>query len=465
MAASTGMVLARPESPFCRRHDVSSSSPPVNSRSFSPSPLSSRNSTPLTGTRTSVATPSGNDSSFPTTGWVNSSPQKNPTPPRQRDDTPLSSESVTSPTSPPSSGRKPRKLRRRKSKTPPLFSWRGKSKSPPMDDTPPRPSPPAMVTHEDHYHLYDIGTRNNAIRPINPRHSIVSINSISASIPRTPLRRIYPPPQTKDSPRLISPSALCTNENCSGTPQKEQLLIRTLRRMTSDGSLSPSRSPGHKRNQSVPSFDSITLNSPKKHVQTNGYVYQTPSRSGGTSVWLVNDNTPMDDRVGSQARRKLEFGSQHRQMASNNSTYGYRLSSQSPPPETIPERCDSLSWDSENDPTYESMKTEHVYRKPRISSVFDETDLENVVIPDHKSPRTKVKITSLDPSVDELDWGDSAPTTKSYSNVTRRMPSSFDIQNLRIPPRTTSLSRSKSMPPQKPNPSPDRNPKRLSGTC
>ena len=459
------MVLARPESPLIRRHgDFSSPSPPLNSRSYSSSPFSTRNNSPFTGTRASVTTPSSDEPSFPMTGWINNSPQKNPTPPRPREDTPLSSESVRSPTSPSSSGRKPHKLKRRKSSkpTPPLFGWRGKSKSPPVEDAPPTPSPPVTITHEEHYHLYDIGTRNTAIRPINPRQSIVSISSISGNTPRTPLKRILPPPQMKDSPRLISPKDLCQDESCNGTPLKEQLLIRTLRRMTSDGSLSPTRSPGHRRNQSVPSFDSVTINTPSQDNQTNGYVYKTPSRSGERSVWLVQENTPSDDKVGSQARRKLEFGSQHRRRTSNNSAYGYRLSSQSPP-ETIPERCDSLNWDSESDPTYESMKTDQDYRKPRISSVFDEPDMEKVIIPEHKSPRTTVKIMSRDPSVDDLDWGETFPNLNGHSNIKRRMPSSFDVQNLTIPARTTSLARSKSMPSGKPNSSPEKIPKRLSG--
>ena len=231
----------------------------------------------MTGNRASVATPNS-DSPIQTTGWINNSPQKRPTLHFEREDTPLSSESVTSPKS---SGKKPHKLKRRRSSkiTPPLFSWRAKSKSPPVEELPPTPSPSVTIHNEEHYHLYDIGTRVTRPPTNNPRHSIASINSISGHVQRTPLRRIYPPPQKKDSPRLISPHSLCQVQTCNhGTPSREQLLIKTLRRMTSDGQLSPTRSIGHRRNQSVPSFDNEIVNSPTPEHKTNGFSYETPSR-------------------------------------------------------------------------------------------------------------------------------------------------------------------------------------------
>src|SRR5271170_5999295 len=113
------MVLARPESPVLRRISDFSSSSPFNSR-YSASPASSRDNSPFTGTRASVTTPGSDTPPSQTTGWINNSPQKNPTPQYNREDTPLSLES---PTSPISSGRKPHKLKRRKSSkvTPPFF--------------------------------------------------------------------------------------------------------------------------------------------------------------------------------------------------------------------------------------------------------------------------------------------------------------------------------------------------------
>jgi hypothetical protein len=462
VAASTGMVLARPESPLVGRYsEYSSPSPPLNSRN-SVSPLSSQDSSPFTGTRASVTTPNTDTHSIQTTGWVNTSPQKKTSPPHQREDTPLSSASVNSTGS---SGRKPHKLkRRRSSKTPPLFGWRAKSKSPPVEEAPPTP-PPVTIHHEEHYHLYDIGTRVTRHTP-NPRHSIASIRSISGSSPRTPLKRIYPPPQKKDSPRLISPNLLCQVESCNGTPQKEPLLISTLRRMTSDGSMSPSRRSGHRRNQSVPSFDTGDPNTPTPLHKTNGFVYDTPSRSREPTVWLVSDrNTPSkEEKFGSQVNRRLDFGSQHTRKTSGGSSYAGRMSSQSPPA-TIPERCDGLDWDSESDPTYESMKMEQDPHTPkaRISSVFDETDSEKANIPDHKAARTVVRVLPNKTSEEDLDWGDMSSPSKGRSILTRRMPSSMDVRELHIPTRTTSLSRSKSVPPIRPDASPERVPKRLSG--
>src|SRR5438876_921811 len=151
------MVLARSESPYLRRYnEYSSPSPPVNSR-FSISPESSRDNSPFTGNRASVATPNSDTPPTQTTGWINNSPQKR-SPHFEREDTPLSSESVTSPKS---SGKKPHKLKRRRSSkvSPPLFSWRAKSKSPPVEELPPTPSPSVTIHNEEHYHLYDIGTR------------------------------------------------------------------------------------------------------------------------------------------------------------------------------------------------------------------------------------------------------------------------------------------------------------------
>ena len=461
------MVLARSESPLIQRcNEYSSPSPPLNSR-YSLSPESSRNNSPFTVNRASVTTPNSDTPPNQTTGWINNSPQKKRSPHFLREDTPLSSGSVSSPVpSSSSSSRKPHKLKRRRSSkvTPPLFSWRSKSKSPPVEELPPTPSPSVTIHNEEHYHLYDIGTR--VTRPVtnNPRHSIASINSIAGHVPRTPLKRIYPPPQQKDSPRLISPNSLCQAPNCNnGTPPREQLLIRTLRRMTSDGSLSPTRSNGHRRNQSVPSFDNALPNSP---TQTNGFVYQTPSRSGDPTVWLVSEgNTPQDvDKFANQARRRLEFGSQHSRKTSTSSSYARRISSQSPP-STIPERCESLNWDSESDPTYESMKMEQDERRgrARISSLFDDTDIEKASIPDHKSPRTVVTMLSRRKSEEDLDWGDSLSISNGHPNVKRRLPLSRDVQDLYIPSRTTSLSRSKSVPPVRPEASPERNAKHLSG--
>jgi hypothetical protein len=470
VAASAGMVLARPESPLIPRcNEYSSPSPPFHSR-YSISPVSSRDNSPFTGTRASVPTPNSDISPTQTTGWISNSPQKKKSPHFEREDTPLSLESVTSPRS--SSSKKPHKLKRRRSSkpTPPLFSWRSKSKSPPVEELPPTPSPSVPIHHEEHYHLYDIGTR--VTRPVthNPRHSIASINSISGHVQRTPLKRIYPPPQKKDSPRLISPYSLCQVESCNhnnGTPTREQLLIKTLRRMTSDGNLSPTRSPGHRRNQSVPSFDNgIVPNSPA--TQMNGFTYETPSRPGEPTVWLVSErNTPQEeDKFASQARRRLEFGSsQHSRKTSTSSSYIQRMSSQSPPPSTIPERCESLNWDSESDPTYESMKMEQDERrrKSRISSLFDDTDIEKASIPDHKSPRTIVTMISHKDSEEDLDWGDTLSISNGHPNIKRRLPVSREAQDLSIPARTTSLTRSKSVPPVRPEASPERIAKHLSG--
>ena len=467
MAASAGMVLARPESPLIRRNnDYGSPSPPLNSRN-SISPISSRDNSPFPGTRAYVTTPNGDSPSSQTTGWVNNSPQKNSSPHFEREDTPLSMDSITSPVS--SAGRKPQKLKRRRSSkpTPPFFGWRSKSKSPPVEEVAPTPSPPVMLNHEEHYHLYDIGTRTSTRpTPTNPRHSIASIHSVSGGNPRTPLKRIYPPPQKKDSPRLISPSSLCQVHACNGSPaREEQLLIKALRR-TSDGNISPSRMNGHKRNQSVPSFDNELPATPTPDRQTNGFAYKTPSRSGEPTVWLVSErNTPQQETFASQARRRLEFGSQHARKSSGGSSYARRIASSSPPPETIPERCDSLNWDSEeSDPTYESMKMDQDSgrRKSRLSSIFDDADYEKAIIPDDKSPRTIVHVISDKTEDDDLDWDDSFPVSKGHANIKRRLPSSKEMAELHIPARTTSLSRSKSVPPTRPDPSPER-PKRLSG--
>lgn len=449
------MVLARPESSLVQRNnEYYSPSPPLNSR-YSVSPLSSRDNSPFTGTRASVVTPNRDSPSNQTTGWVNNSPQKKSTPSHYREDTPLSSESVTSPGS---SGKKPRKLkRRRSSKTPPFFLWRGKSKSPPAEELATTSSSPLPVHQEEHYHLYDIGTR--VTRPTNPRHSIASINSISGNVPRTPLKRIYPPPQPKDSPRLITPNLLCQVESCSGSPTREKL-VQTLRRRTSDGSLSPTRSGGHRRNQSVPSFDNGTTNTPTPEHQTNGYAYDTPSRSGKPTVWMVN--TPQEDKFSSQARRRLEFASQHTRKSSASSSYLHRMSQT--PPATIPERSDSLNWDSEDDPTYESMKMEDTrHRRARISSLFDETDIEKAMIPDHKATKTIVTVLSNRDSEDDLDWDTPLPLSSGHPNIKRQLSSVKDNQDIHIPVRTTSLSRSKSVPPVRSETSPDRLPKRLSG--
>ena len=459
MAASAGMVLARPESPLTRRHDVQSSTPsPLTSR-YSVSPSSSRDHSPYVTNRASLSPPNG---ASPTTGWINNSPQKKSSPPREREGTPFSTDSLSPPTS---SGKKPHKLKRRKSSkpTPPLFGWRSKSKSPPPVEE--EPASPVTIHHEEHYHLYDIGPPVTSRASSNPRQSMVSINSISPQAPRTPLKRIYPPPQKKDSPRLISPNSLCQIQTCNGTPvkEKEQLLIKTLRRMTSDTNLSPTRSPGHKRNQSVPSFDSGKPKSPspEPHADTNAWTYKTPVRSSAEkTVWLVSDdNTPHDEKFASQARRKLEFDTRR----TSNSSFTGRLSSQSPPP-VIPERCDSLNWDSDSDPTYESMKTDPEMRqKTRLSSVFDETELNLADIPEHKSPRTVVRILSRDEE-EELDWGDAFSISKGHPNITRRLPKTNEVDALNIPGRTTSLSRSKSVPPSRPDISPQKSIKRMSGT-
>jgi hypothetical protein len=327
------------------------------------------------------------------------------------------------------------------------------------------PSSPVTINHDEHYHLYDIGTQQASSRSPNPRQSIVSINSIAGNVSRTPLKRIYPPPQKKDSPRLISPSSLCQVQVCSGTPTKEQLLIKTLRRMTSDGELSPTRSNGHRRNQSVPSLDKVNPNTPTPDHERNGWAYGTPLREQeDPTLWLVSD-TPQEDKFGSQARRRLQFDSGHTRQASNGSAYGQRISSQSPPP-TIPERCDSLNWDSESDPTYESMKTEQSSqsRKTRISSLFDDSDFDKVSIPEHKSPKTVVTLLPRQEYDDDLDWGDDTfSISKGHPNLTRRLPRSSDVDILDIPARKSSLSRSKSVPPSRPDASPERKAKRLSG--
>jgi len=263
---------------------------------------------------------------------------------------------------------------------------------------------------------------------------------------------------------------LCQTASCStsqhGTPSsREQLLIKTLRRMTSDGQMSPTRSTGHRRNQSVPSLDNAASPSPTPdHTRSNGYTYETPSRS--TTVWLVNETPTTGDRsFGSQARRRLEF--EHSRKTSASSSFAQRLASQSPP-SPIPERRTSLNWDSEgSDPTYESMKTEHddTRRKSRLSSLFDDTDIEKASIPDHKSPRTIVKILSRDSSQDDLDWGESLPMANGHHpNIKPRLPKSKEVREVVIPARSTSLSRSNSVPPLRPEPSPERLPKRLSGT-
>ena len=462
------MVLARPEFPLIRRNkDNGSPSSPLNSRN-STSPESSRDYSPFPGTRAFVTTPNGDSPTAQTTGWINNSPQKNsPSPHFAREDTPLSMDSIASPTSS-SAGRKPQKLKRRRSSkpTPPFFGWRSKSKSPPVESAPPTPSPPVALNHEEHYHLYDIGTRTSARpTPTNPRHSIASIHSISVNNPRTPLKRIYPPPQIKDSPRLISPNSLCQVRACNGSPaREEQLFLKNLRR-TSDGNISPSRMNPHRRNQSVPSFDNELPATPTPDRQTNGFPYKNPSR-GDPTIWLVSErNTPQQDIFASQARRRLEFGSQHSRKTSGGSSYAQRMASSSPPPEPIPERCDSLNWDSEeSDPTYESMKMEQDSgpRKSRLSSIFDDSDFEKAIIPEHKSPRTIVHLLSDKPDNDDLDWEYSYPVSNGHPNVKRRLPSSKEMAELHIPARTTSLSRSKSVPPMRPDPSPDR-PKRLSG--
>jgi hypothetical protein len=451
------MVLARPESSLLRRNDVHSpSSSPLTSR-YSASPMSSRDHSPFPDGRASLTTPNGGSPSIQTTGWINDSPQKKQSPTPHRAGTPLSIESGVSTSS---SGKKPTKLRRRPStKSPPFFGWRSKSKSPPVEEA---PSSPLTINHEEHYHLYDIGTRET--RPSNARQSIASINQLSPNNPRTPLKRIYPPPQKKDSPRLVSPNSLCQVQSCSGTPSPEQLRIKTLRRMTSDGNLSPTRSSGHKRNQSVPSFDSGKPNTPSPEHDTNGWGYNTPSRTGEEkTVWLVSErDTPHEDKFASQARRRLEFDSKHARGTSV-SSLSQRISSQSPPP-VIPERCDSLNWDSESDPTYESMKTDPGGRKARISSVFDDTDFDRAIIPDHKSPRTVVTMLPRKDSADDLDWGDDLSLSNGHPNLTRRLPMSSEVDILNIPARKSSLSRSKSVPPNRPEASPDRLTKRLSGT-
>src|ERR1700738_2590292 len=198
------MVPARPES-IVRHHDMfSSPSSLLNSRySATPSPSQGHSLH-----RASITTPNGESVPNQTTGWVNNSPQKKLSPPRSEAESP-SPESVKSAAS---SDRKPAKLRRRSTKSPPFFGWRGKSKSPPAEDTPSRP---VTITPAEHYHLYDGELRGT--RPYNPRHSIASLHS-PGNVPRTPLKRIYPPPQRKDSPRLISPTSLCQVSSCNGTP-------------------------------------------------------------------------------------------------------------------------------------------------------------------------------------------------------------------------------------------------------
>jgi len=463
------MVLARKESPQQQRNDnfsSPSSSAPTNR--FSVSPFSSRENSPYPGTE-------HGDREASTTGWISNSPQKRQSVHFSRNQTPVSSKSASTPES--SSSRKPHKLKRRRSSkvSPPLFGWMSRSKSPtPVDQIPLTPSPAVTsspVTHEEeHYHLYDIGTRET--RPVlgNPRYSIASIHSITANTPRTPLRRIYPPPQKKDSPRLISPHNLCQTASCSASqhgtpPSREQLMIKTLRRMTSDEQMSPTRSSGHRRNQSVPSFDNVA--SPSRtpdHTRSNGYTYETPSRP--TTVWLVDETPTTGDRsFGSQARRRLEF--QHGRKTSASSSFAQRLVSQSPP-SPIPERQASLNWDSEgSDPTYESMKMENddTRRKSRLSSLFDDTDIEKASIPDHKSPCTIVKILSRESSQDDLDWSESLLMSNGcHPNIKPRLPKSKGVRDVMVPARSTSLSRSNSVPPLRPEPSPERLPKRLSGT-
>src|SRR5206468_1649348 len=101
--------------------------------------------------------------------------------------------------------------------------------------------------------------------------------------------------------------------------------------------LSPTRSVGHRRNQSVPSFDNA-LPAALDH-KSNGFAYETPLRSGDPTVWLVSerDAAQEDDEFTSRARRRLEFGSQHSRKTSSSSSYAQRMLSQSPP-STIPER-------------------------------------------------------------------------------------------------------------------------------
>jgi hypothetical protein len=468
VAASTGMVLARTESPQQRNiNNFSSPASPPRQR-FSVSPFSSRENSPYPGDAY------GDDDN--TTGWINNSPQKRMSVHFSREQTPFSTKSATTPASS-SSSKKPHKLKRRKSSkvSPPLFGWM-RSKSPtPVDQGPSTPSPAmtssAVMHHdEDHYHLYDAGTRETRPAISNPRYSIASIHSIAANTPRTPLKRIYPPPQKKDSPRLISPHNLCQTASCNtsrhGTPSsRETPLIKTLRRRTSDSQMSPTRSGGHRRNQSVPSFDNVASPSPTPdHTRTNGYTYETPSRR---TVWLVDERPTTDEKsFGSQARRRLEF-QHHSRKTSESSSYAQRLTSQSPP-SPIPERRTSLNWDSDSDPTYESMKTDHEdsRRKSRLSSLFDDTDIEKASIPDHKSPRTIVTILSRENSQDDLDWGDELPISNGRPpNIVPRLPLSKDVRDIVVPTRSTSLTRSKSVPPVRPDPSPERIPKRLSGTA
>jgi hypothetical protein len=442
------MVLARPESPLIRRNgDLSSTPSPLTSR-YSISPSSTRGQSPYIPHRASASPPDNGNS--PTTGWINDSPQKKSSPARMREDTPLSFESLSPPTS---SGRKPHKLKRRKSSkpTPPFFGWRSKSKSPPVEEY---PSSPLVTHHEEHFHLYDVGIRAETRLPSNPRQSIASINSLSPHSPRTPLKRIYPPPQKKDSPRLISPNSLCQVSTCHvASPARETPLIRTLRRRTSDTNLSPTRSPGHRRNQSVPSFDSGKPKSPTPEPgESNDWAY-TPTKDGEKTVWLVSDDARPGEEFASQAQRKLEFDTRR----------GSRRLSQSPVP-VIPERRDSLNWDSDSDPTYESMRTEEDSRqKTRLSSVFDESELQMAEIPEHKTPRTLVRVLSRGEE-DELDWGDAISLSKGHPNIARRLPKTSEVDILSIPGRTTSLSRSKSVPPSRPETSPQRSIKRMSGT-
>jgi hypothetical protein len=450
VAASTGMVLARPEASTLRHNDMySSPSSPLNSR-YSATPSPSEGRSPRMRPRARLTTPNG-DSPDETTGWINNSPQKKKASSARSEDETSSPQSIMSPVS---SHKKPAKLRRRSTKSPPFFGWRSKSKSPPVEDTASRP---VTVNNTEHYHLYDGGARVS--RLYNQRQSIASIHSISPNVPRTPLKRIYPPPQKNESPRLISPASLCQNQSCNGSP-KEQLLIRTLRKMTSDGNLSPSRQSQHKRNQSVPSFDSERPNTP---TPENGWNYGTPLRQNDSpTVWLVSgSNTPHNDTFANKAHRRLEFETQHTRQSSGSSHR--RISSQSPP--TVPQRCDSLNWDSESDPTYESMKMDQDQGrgKARISSVFDDSDYDKAVIPDFKSPRTAVTILSPEDSEEELDWDDELSLSNGHPNLTRRMPSSKDVEILNIPARSTSLSRSKSVPPNRPDISPECNLKRLSG--
>lgn len=204
---------------------------------------------------------------------------------------------------------------------------------------------------------------------------------------------------------------------------------------------------------------------PTPEHKRNDWAYGTPlEEREDPTVWLVSE-TP-EDKFGSQARRRLQFDSGHIRQASNGSAYGQRISSQSPPP-PIPERCDSLNWDSESDPTYESMKTEQSSqsRKARISSLFDDSDFEKVSIREHRSPKTVVTLLPRKEYDDDLDWGDDAfSISKGHPNLTRRLPRSADVDILDIPARKSSLSRSKSVPPSRPDASPERKVKRLSGT-